>query len=307
MTIDSFEHVITVGDAIPARAFHRAVVQRGTFYFMMGRNATDRFGDILFSNDGRRWRRRPTLLDTKGRTIAARDSFGLVKHGEKVYLMGGWNGRDYYNDVYVTNDMVRFERMIDAPWSARYGFCCFSHDGRIWVMAGKDATANRHDVWWTRNGVTWKQEPDAPWPIRVYAAEITYSNRMYVIGGYGANLYNDVQYSYDGRHWTQMEGNAAFSPRFSHAVCQFGDGDIPSRMVLVGGQTGELTYSDDLWHSGDGHRWKLGDDAVPMGTIRGHTMNWFDARLFVIGGVNGVSTYRNQVYASKGQMFRVDG
>jgi hypothetical protein len=308
--VDSFEQVNPTGDAIGARMQHKTVVHRGQLVVMMGYNGTSRLGDLNISNNGRYWRKIPSLVDTKGATIVGREAFGLVNHDEKICLMGGYDGSNYLRDVYISGNAISWTKMIDAPWSTRYGFVVLSFDQRVWVLGGINASGTRlNDVWWTRDFANWTQEPNAPWAIRGYHAGLVYNNMMYIIGGLGAaSRYNDVWYSPDGRNWTRLEASAAFTGRDGHMVASFGDHPdrgVQSRMVLTGGQTGAGSYSAEVWHSGAGHQWKLGDSAMPMGNLRGHTMTWFDNRLFVIGGLNGAATYRGEIWTTQGEFFRV--
>ncbi len=244
--LDSFKQVVTQGDGIGARAQHRTVVHRGNLYFMMGQGATGfgRLGDMYSSNDGITWKRRASLVDTNGNTITAKLSPGLVSHNEKVYLLGGYDGTSR-NYVYVTSDMVTWTKLPNAPWDGRYEFVALSFDERIWVLGGR-SSSNLNDVWWTRDGVHWTQEPNAPWPARLEHAGIVYNNMMYIIGGKDVARYNDVWYTADGRNWTRMESSALFSGVNLLAVESFGKGDVRSRMVLVGGETGTGVYSDKL-------------------------------------------------------------
>jgi hypothetical protein len=296
--MDTFKQINLQGDAIPARAYHGSVVFKGALYVMMGFNGTSRLGDICKTRNGQNWYRSSTIQDTNGNTIAARDSFGLVEHNNKVYLLGGWNGTTYYNHVYVTSDMVQWKRLQNAPWNARYGFVALSLGDRLIIMGGKNSSANINCVWWTRDGVNWTQEPDAQWAIRRYAAGIVKGKKVFVIGGLGATRYNDVWYSQDLRNWTRMDSDATFSARELHAVAQFGP-----RIVLVGGQTGAASYSAGLFHSTSGNNWYEGDPGIPMGNLRGHSLDFFDGRLFVVGGINGAATYRNQVWEANNQLF----
>ena len=301
MPMDSFRQVTVQGSAITARAYHSTVIHRGWLYVVMGFNGAARLRCSFCTNNGTNWRQRDNFVDTKGNGIAPRDSFGLCAHNEKIYLLGGWNGATRYRHVYVTSDMVRWTRLQDAPWTARYGFYCCSFNGCLWVIGGSDASGNLNDVWWTRDGVSWIQENNAPWAIRRYMGGIVYNNRIYIIGGFGASYYNDVYYTDDGRNWARMENNAAFPARGSHAVESFG----APKLVMVGGQGTSNAYYDDLWHSGAGNQWFLGDNVIPMGSLRGHSMDFFNNRLVVVGGINGAATYRNQVWEANTQMFKV--
>jgi hypothetical protein len=67
--------------------------------------------------------------------------------------------------------------------------------------------------------------------------------KLWVVGGTdGKNSLNDVWFSPDGRQWTRATGQAAFTPRWGHAVEGF-----DRRLWVLGGQDGE--YRSDVWRS----------------------------------------------------------
>ncbi len=300
MALDSFTQVTPRGDTIGARGFHGSVVFNNHLHIVMGQNSANDLGDLFSSKDGITWNRRTVLVDTDGNTIVARNSFGLCKHENKVYLIGGYYGGSSRNQVYVSSNMVHWTRLKGSNLTARSGFCSYSFDGRLWVIGGADVASATSNVWWTKNGVLWTQEPDAPWAARSYAAGIVYNNSMYIMGGVGAARYNDVWYTKDGRNWTRIDPSANWSARDGHAVESMG-----SRLVLVGGNLGGSTYSGALFHSLFGNNWKEGDNAVPMAAdIRGQSMDFFNERLFSIGGVTGAATFNNEIWKSKGNNFK---
>jgi hypothetical protein len=301
--VSSFKQVVVQGNAISARANHRSIAYKNNLYVLMGNNGTGYDGDMYWTQNGYRWARRSSLRDTLGNTISARESFGLCEHNEKVYFMGGFNGSTYFNEVYVTSDMNNWKRLQNAGWTGRSKFGVYSFDGRLWVIGGTNAGGILREVWWTRDGVSWTQEANPPWAARRDFGAVVYHNKMYVIGGLGLGVrYNEVWYSSDGRNWTRLESNANFTARDYPAVAVFGDNRVQPRLVLTGGQTGGSTYSNEIWHSGNGNEWEQGP-TMPMGELHGHSMNYFDARLFVVGGVNAGSTYMNEVWEANNQLF----
>ena len=289
-----FKEVSVQGDAITARTYHRTVVFKKRLYVVMGR-AASALGDVYWTDDCQRWHKQSALSDTDGNVIPPVYSFGLCKHNKKVYLMGGRSGTTDYNHVYVTSDMVRWEKLKNAPWAARSNFVALSFNNKIWVMGASDTVTHRNDVWWSTDGVNWTQENDASWSARGYSAGIVYNNMMYVIGGYPLN--NDVWATQNGRDWVQVSSAAKFSTRYRHAVTSIG-----GRIVLVGGYGG--SYKSDLWHSPDGIIWELASDTIALGGIRGHSVNYFNNRLVVACGYDG-SNYRNNVFIGTDKLLRI--
>lgn len=263
----------------------------------MGYSGAARLGDMYSTQNGRNWDHKAEVLDKDGNAVPARDSFGLVEHDQRVYLIGGENDSGNLNDVWYSQDMIHWYQLQDAPFTGRYGFACFSYDGRLWVVGGTDDTGNLNEVWWTRNGVHWTQEDDAPFAARRYMGYFVNSNKMWVVGGIGAARYNDIWYSADGRNWTRQAASADFSERDSHAMAIYGDTGM-GRIVLSGGDEGG-SYSDKIWHALN-NKYREGAD-LPNGNLRGHTLTYFDNRLWLIGGIRDAGTFLNEVYHTMGE------
>ncbi len=84
---------------------------------------------------------------------------------------------------------------------------------------------------------------------------------------------NDVWFSDDGLHWTQVTANAPRSPREGTRAVVLNDA-----MYMVGAE-GE----PDVWRF-DGTNWTQAATSVPWGPRFGYGANAFDGRLWVLGG-----------------------
>jgi N-acetylneuraminic acid mutarotase len=300
--MDVFKQVIVQGDAIPARAYHGSIVFKGNLYVVMGYDGLDVYQNGMYwTRDGQRWQRVPVLTDTDGNTILARGFFGLCDYNARVYLFGGYDSEgDRRNDVYVSKNMHRWEKLPDAPWSVRYGFGALSFNGRIWMLGGQDDSGMLNEVWWTTDGVSWTQEVNAPWAIRRNPGTVVYGNRMFVIGGLGAGgTVNDVWYTEDGRNWTRMESSANFSGRHVFGISVLNN----TRIVISGGYMDTGSYSNEIWHSANGNQWQLAN-TMPMGNLRGHSMDYFNERLVIVGGMHDDAA-KNEVWEANNELFGV--
>ena len=291
-----FKEVSVRGDAITARAYHSSVVFKNRLYVVMG-NSSPRIGDVYWTDDCQVWHKQGVLSDTDGNVIPPRYFFGLCKHNQKVYILGGRDSDRKYNSVYETSDMIHWKRLQNAPWSARRGFVVLSFNGKLWVMGGED-TDSLNDVWWTRDCVNWTQEPNAAWVARRVHSGIVHNNMMYVIGGWNGSYLNDVWSTQNGRDWIQVSAAAEFTGRYHFPLTTIGD-----RIVLMGGKDGSARQSD-LWHSVDGRVWKLASNTTSSGGLSGHSVNYFNNRLVVACGHDG-SNYRNNVFIGTDKLFRI--
>ena len=299
--MDTFKFVNTRGDAIIGRAYHCSVIHEGRLYIVMGSSIDAALGDMCYTDNLQVWKRHPNMGIVGGGAISARDSFALCRHNNKVYLAGGWTGSARLNDVYVSTDMYRWKQLQNAPWAARTAFTMLSFKDRLWVIGGRTAAGYQKDIWWSTDGTKWVQEPNAPWSARDYFAAFVYNNNVYVVGGLGTGSVrnNEVWCSDDMRNWTHLGDATNFSARAYHAMLPV---DVEQKIFLTGGETGSSVYSDEIWHSGQGCIWRLGG-VLPFGNIFGHTMDYFDSRIVIVGGTDGI-VFSNEVWVANNELFR---
>ena len=294
---EMFKKVSPRGDNPIARAYHRSVVFQNNLYIVMGVNDSTAYDDMYSTSNIQMWKKHPSLNIFDGGKISARDSFGLVKHNNKVYLFGG-NYKSFtsmLNDVYVSSDMINWKQLPDAPWSGRYGFITFSFQDKIWVMGGTDDISNWNDVWWTTDGVRWFQENNAEWSVRRNSVGFVYNGKVYVIGGWhSGTLYNDVWSTTDCRIWVQERSSAEFTGRNTHTISVVGQ-----RIILHGGQ-----YNDQVWHTQNPKKWHQGPKTLPMGNLYAHTMDYFDERLVIVGGISG-AVYKDEIWESNNKLLGI--
>lgn len=160
-----------------------------------GYNGSNFFDHIYQSVDGRVWER----VTVPGTMWSARSGFGAVVYKNKLWVYGGCDALNDYNDVWWTDDLIHWHRALEhAPWTPRsdFGFC--EWDERIWVMAGKHysgrgmggATTGDRDVWFSRDGSTWEQAFDFP-SVCSHTFMGVIDNMIHVFGGVGneQNIY----------------------------------------------------------------------------------------------------------------------
>lgn len=285
-----------ISGQVSNREFASSIVFQNKLYVAMGRRSGVYLNDMYSTQNGKDWKNNGPMRDLDGNSMAGRFSYGLCENNNKVYLMGGYKGvGDYLNDVYVTSDMKNWKRLQDAPWSKRYAFAALSFDNKIWVLGGRDASGNLNEVWWTNNGAKWNQEPNASWAARRLHSAFVYNKRLHIVGGYASSYRNDIYNINNDKVWKKVSSNLIFSERRAFAV------DIinGTKIVLSGGRT-TTSYSNELWYSIDGFSWKLGDP-IPVNNINGHSMNYFNKKLVIVGGINGSGVYNGDILVATGQ------
>jgi len=160
------------------------------------RNTSDGASESLLFNFGAKW--------------GSRYGFGLVNFSGKLWLFGGTDGTNYFDDVWSSDDGFLWEQeQSAAAFGERAGFVSLVFGGRIYVVAGENSGGARNDVYSSNDGINWTQETaGAAFSNRSYASGTVFddgTNKMWLFGGQnGGTPYEDVYYSTDGSTWTQV-------------------------------------------------------------------------------------------------------
>lgn len=141
-------------------------------------------------------------LDGKPRSNAA--SFSL---GGKGYLTGGYDGEDYYNDLWEYNpDLNSWTQKASLPGAKRSSAVAFSSTSKGYVGTGYDGLNKLKDFWqYNPNTNTWVQIEDFPGTARYAAIAFGIDQKGYVGTGYDGNELKDF-YKYDEstNTWSQI-------------------------------------------------------------------------------------------------------
>ena len=226
-----------------------------------------------------------------------RDSQGEVVFRDRLWIFGGWfdSFQPAPRDVWSSADGKTWQLAQEtAPWKHSDLSMSLTHDDRMWMMGGwyngrlPDHSAG-NEVWSSTDGVHWEQAtPHAGWSPRLAAAVAVFQGKMWLLGGtedyyFGddGSLKNDVWCSANGRDWTRVTEQAAWSARAYHQAVVLND-----RMYVLGGGNYVPNYNalNDVWSSTDGEHWEQVTDAAPW-----HPRLWFSAatyrdRMWVLGG-----------------------
>ncbi|MDD2715235.1 MAG: Ig-like domain-containing protein [Candidatus Wallbacteria bacterium] len=130
-------------------------------------------------------------------------------------------------------------------------------------------------------GAVYTCETSATGSYAVDHQSLVYNNKMWVIAGFDNSSYtNNVWSSSDGKTWTLVTSNAAFSKRISHTSLVF-----DNKMWVIGGVTAPNNdASNDVWYSVDGATWTQATASAAFAARSGHTSVVFDNKMWVIGG-----------------------
>jgi len=184
--------------------------------------------------------------------LPARVFYGATVFAGKIWMLGGFDGKNYYNDVQSSEDGVKWHRVTEkAPWSARSNPSVFVFDNKIWLLGGGIIDgAISNDVWSTTDGVDWKQETDRLGSRPIFGGSIVvYDDQIWIVGlNRNDGFQSAVMVSKDGANW--VERKAPWTPRGGVATCVF-DG----KLFMTGGkysvtENGQIKfiYSNDVWY-----------------------------------------------------------
>ncbi len=182
--------------------------------------------------------------------------YGAVVHGGKIWLMGGYDGAKYYDDVWSSPDAVRWTRVVEhAGWSPRNVDMAVSFKNRLWIIGGgvidgeRDPYPNsKRETWSSDDGVRWSRAPDRSGPAWGGMPAV-FDGRIWLVGANRNSTFAPSSLvSEDGITWRDV--NAPWSPRGSPAVWVVGD-----KLYMTGGKYSvqvnghpQFSYRNDVWY-----------------------------------------------------------
>ena len=171
----------TIFNNMPGGVFGHAMLEFDKKLVVMGGHAGvgGYLNNIHTSPDGRNW----SEVLPIGPMWAAREGMAALVYKGKLWIYGGYDGSNEFNDVWWTEDLIHWHRAIEhAPWGARSeaGYCVF--DERMWIFGG-DGDNLFTDVWFSRDGSTWERGFDLPYHVCETFATVI-ENKVHLIAGY---------------------------------------------------------------------------------------------------------------------------
>jgi len=199
------------------------------------------------SSDLKRWE-----VVAEQSELPARVFYGAVVFDQKIWLLGGFDGKNYYNDVWNSSDGIKWRRVAEkSPWSARTNPSAIVFQDKIWLIGGGIINGQVfNDVWFTKDGMNWKQATDKIGGRPIFGGSaIVFDSRIWLVGvNRNDGFQNAVLVSGDGVNWTEQ--TAPWTPRGGVATCVF-DG----KLFMTGGKYSvtengniKFIYSNDVWY-----------------------------------------------------------
>lgn len=258
--------------------------------------------DVWRSTDGRNWTKAPSA-------DWGRRSYHILLGPDKngcIFLMGGQTFSKFLNDIWKSCDQANtWTQVTDkAAWKPRAGLGGTMHNGKYFIAGGchdnvpYDPGAFRtfyEDVWMSEDGENWQLQTDKPgWKGRSGPRLVSFSDKLFLIAGergftQATQLQDVWSSSDDGKTWSLVQAQPAFSARSGHGVVT-----LPGYMVLIAGWP-ELT---DLYYTADGADWQRSSGLAwnCNSTSCGKFDFWplvHQNKLYLIGGSGSSSTFGN--------------
>jgi hypothetical protein len=229
--------------------FHDAVYSLGT----MSGNYLDLHlsSRIERTRDFKTWE----LLATQSE-LPVRVFYGAVVFHDRIWLMGGFDGKRYYDDVWSSKDGVHWKReTAHAGWSPRNVETAVEFNGSIWIIGGgvidgdHDGNPNsKLEVWSSADGEHWIRGRDrsgATWG----GTPIVFDGRLWLIGANRLGTFAPATLVTDDM-MTWHADSAPWPARGAPAVWLFG-----GKLYMTGGKYSEevkgvtkFIYRNDVWY-----------------------------------------------------------
>ncbi len=220
--------------------------------------------------------------------FSGRAGHGSAVFRDKLWVIGGFDGRKPYNDIWSSPDGVQWSKHAVSPvFSPRAVHNTIPFKGRLWVIGGLTMDGNNNiiglnDIWNSADGTRWTRVTEhAPFSPRGGHTCTVFNNRLWIIGGIEKS--GDAWSSADGKLWTRATPDPPFGARAGHAAVVYRD-----RLWIIGGiyvDAGNNYISrKDVWSSADGRRWEKIHEEDESLSGGGYRATEFGGRIVLSGG-----------------------
>jgi len=206
---------------------------------------------ILRTTDGKNWE---TLAEKSN--LPNRIFYGATVFNDKIWLIGGFDGKKYHNDVWNSADGVNWTQVAaKTSFSERNISKIIVFKNKIWLIGGDvidgDKVLNPNsdkEIWSSADGINWTQTKNNS-TDKLSGTPVVFDEKLWLIGGNrnDGNFANALYVSDDGENW--REKSAPWSPRGGTVAWVFNN-----KLFMTGGKysftkNGEITfvYSNDIW------------------------------------------------------------
>jgi Kelch motif len=206
---------------------------------------------ITRTRDGKTWE---TVAEKSN--LPNRVFYGAVVFKDKIWLIGGFDGKNYHNDVWNSDDGVHWNLVTKkSAWSERTISKIVVFKDKMWIIGGgvidgeKEINPNSaSEIWSSADGEIWKKHQTNA-TNKIAGTPVVFDDKLWLVGANrnNGNFASAVLVSDDGENWQEL--SAPWTPRGAVAVWVFNN-----KLFMTGGkysynENGEMkfVYSNDVW------------------------------------------------------------
>ena len=242
---------------------------------------------------GKSWTAKSTLPN-------GRAGFAAVVLDGTLYILGGYDGSSWLNNVYssVDSGITWTTVASSSTWSARQNFGCVVLNSKVFVFGGESSSDDTmQDVYSapSSNLSNFTEVTSAAdWTGRSEFATVVFNDAIYVMGGSDADgTLNDVWSSSDGATWTQVTSSASWTAR-----AKLWAAVLDNTIFLMGGWD-YFDPNSEVYSSTDGATWTQVTSSPGWPARLGATAVLFEGQLLLSGGVDGSNNVLADVWRTE--------
>ena len=250
-----------------ARRYMKALTVNDTIYMCGGNtNNTTWYNDIWTAKTikGNYQELHWTLVNNNS-NWGPRSGHGFVHFNNKLFVIGGYDGVQYFNDVWSSVDggLNWNQDSNNAGWDPRERFTLTEFNNKLWLLGGTNTNVTGYsDVWSSSDGVNWVND-EGSLPIDPYTHQIigvwghasaAFNGKLWIFGGL-PSVYQSTRYimsSIDGNNWLLRAHNGPWGYDDSDPQCLISpDG----KEISINNGLHSSISANDTWTSYDGQNW----------------------------------------------------
>ncbi|MDB4293449.1 hypothetical protein N9954_08590, partial [Maribacter sp.] len=172
----------------PERELHTSAVFKDRAWVLGGIDNDDQpLNDVWSTAEVSKWRGAGTHPPA---TWPARYGHSTVVFDDKLWVIGGYDGANYLNDVWYTDgnesssgELLWIEVIQEKAFPKRLSHQSVVFDDKIWIFGGGDGSA-LSDIWYSEDGANWVPFfGSMNFTGRVRPTVTVFEDKMFMIGG----------------------------------------------------------------------------------------------------------------------------
>jgi N-acetylneuraminic acid mutarotase len=215
-----------------------------------------------------------------------------VQYNNQLYFVGGYNGYDYTNDIYVfdpLNNTSTFVETFGTPFSRRSALTACAYKNKMYVFGGWNGFTKTwfNDLFeFDFDTKTWRQiEAKGQVPKqRTSHAAVVFKDSMYVFAGFSGDAYlNDIhEYNFATETWTDITPlTSGDKPDPRSRFCAVVRGDC---MYMLGGWNKVNYFNDFYMYHFETKNWTKIQGKFDIPGISQYSLTSHEDFLYVFGG-----------------------